>query len=118
MNSERVKKRTELPLYPCTSKIFNANEEDLIKYRINSFLCLSEKEYEIFGNFYRSEMNYLEIKLWKCQNQTGSASTAPGVTPGVICKDKKTIDDYFKKESFNFAFINTMFALDNFEEPL
>ena len=64
-------------------------------------------------------MYYLEIKLWKCQNSTSKTKAeAPGVRPGVVCEDRNTIDEYFRKEKFSFAFINTMFALDDFENPL
>lgn len=61
-------------------------------------------------------MKFLELKLWKCQNASSSPS-GTGVTPGVTCKDPKVIDEYFRKESFNFAFINTMFVSDDFEKP-
>lgn len=61
-------------------------------------------------------MKYLELKLWKCQNSTNNNTI--GVKAGVICKDQKTIDEMIGNQTFNFAFINTMFAQDNFEEPL
>jgi hypothetical protein len=48
-------------------------------------------------------MQYLEIKLWMCRNDS---SEKP---PGVECKDQDAIDNYFKDETFNFAFVNSMF---------
>jgi hypothetical protein len=61
-------------------------------------------------------MLYLELKLWKCQNATGNKSV--GVQPGVVCKDQKTIDDYLSKSTFNFAFINNQFTVDDYEQPV
>jgi hypothetical protein len=48
-------------------------------------------------------MQYLELKLWKCRNDSDEKP------PEVICKDNNDIDNYFKDESFNFAFVNSMF---------
>ncbi len=57
-------------------------------------------------------MQYLELKLWKCRNDSAEKP------PGVVCKDKNAIDNYFKDETFNFAFVNSMFEQDNFTEPI
>lgn len=59
-------------------------------------------------------MNYLELKLWKCSNSTSASNFGKSIT----CFDKNTIDAYFSKETFSFAFINMMFALDNYDSPL
>lgn len=55
-------------------------------------------------------MRYLELKLWKCQNLT-----AP---KGVVCKNQTFIDNYFNGETFSFAFVNSMFALDDYVSPI
>ncbi len=57
-------------------------------------------------------MQYLELKLWKCRNDSAEKP------PGVVCKDKNAIDNYFKDETFNFAFVNSMFEQDSFTEPI
>ena len=57
-------------------------------------------------------MNYLEIKLWKCQNATSGAKV--GVTPGVICQTQDYIDSFLNNQTFNFAFVNGMFAIKNY----
>ena len=36
----------------------------------------------------------------------------------MTCKSPKEIDDYFREEMFNFAFINNYFASDDFEDPI
>jgi hypothetical protein len=64
-----------------------ANPSDVKKYRINEFNCLKDNDWEIFGNFYRAEMKYLELKLWKCQNATATNTKGPGITAGVLCED-------------------------------
>jgi hypothetical protein len=48
-------------------------------------------------------MQYLELKLWKCRNDSDEKP------PEVICKNNNDIDNYFKDESFNLAFVNSMF---------
>ena len=63
-------------------------------------------------------MNYLEIKLWKCQNATSNPNYTTGVTPGVTCKSQLLIDEFFRDKVFNFAFSNTYFASDDFENPI
>lgn len=35
-------------------------------FGISNYYCLDTEEYEMEGNFYRTEMKYLELKLWKC----------------------------------------------------
>jgi hypothetical protein len=57
-------------------------------------------------------MQYLELKLWMCRNDS---SEKP---PGVECKDQDAIDNYFKDETFNFAFVNSMFQQQNFTDPI
>lgn len=55
-------------------------------------------------------MKYVELKLWKCQN-----STVPGST---VCKDKAYIDNFFDNEQFSFAFVNSIFQIDNYTSPI
>ena len=57
-------------------------------------------------------MEYLELKLWKCRNDSSEKPI------GVVCKDKNSIDNYFRNETFNFAFVNSMFQQDNFTDPI
>lgn len=45
----------------------------------------------------------------KCQNSTTST---------VVCKNTSTIDSHFNDEVFSFAFVNTMFALEDYVAPL
>lgn len=64
-------------------------------------------------------MSFVELKLWRCQNKSASNPTNIGVPPtGQTCFDKAAIDEYFKSETFSFAFSNTMFVADDFEQPL
>ena len=57
-------------------------------------------------------MQYLELKLWKCRNDSAEKPK------GVVCKDKNAIENYFKDETFNFAFVNSMFQQDSFTDPI
>ena len=53
-------------------------------------------------------MKYLEIKLFKCKNNTST----------VECKPQQVIDEYLAKESFSFAFVNSMFVASDYENPI
>jgi hypothetical protein len=59
-------------------------------------------------------MKYLEIKLWKCNNLT----KAENGYNNVKCKNKTEIDNYFRDEAFNFAFVNSIFDVSGFEQPV
>lgn len=88
-NGERIKNRTDLKFERCGSEHFNyVDQAEVKKYGINNYTCVTDDNYEIFGNFYREEMTYLEIKLWKCQNATSNPNYTTGVTPGVTCKSQ------------------------------
>lgn len=58
-------------------------------------------------------MDFLQLKLFKCQNASSSPSGV-GVQPNVTCKNQTYIDAYFANETFDFAFVNIMFALNNY----
>jgi hypothetical protein len=77
-------------------------------FGIDKYNCIIDDDYELYGNFYRRNMSYLELKLWKCQNNTKS---------NVVCEDQAKIDSYLQKETLSFAFVNTMFVTDDYEQP-
>lgn len=107
----RHKEKFDLQFETCGEKSFNYHDQQEVKtFGIQNFNCLTESDYDIIGNFYRKNMRYLELKLWKCQNLT-----AP---KGVVCKNQTFIDNYFNGETFSFAFVNSMFALDNYIQPI
>jgi hypothetical protein len=81
-------------------------------YGIDRFYCLSDKDYGFQGNFYNAKMSYLELKMYKCSNTSGE------LPPGVRCKTQAEIDQHFDREVFSFAFVNSMFQEDNYEEPI
>ena len=102
-----------MPFKPCGSDLFNyPDQEEVKKFGIDKFNCLTNEDYEFYGNFYQRNMQYLELKLWKCKN--GSAD----LPPGTVCRDRQTIDNYFKDETFSFAFVNKMFALENYDQTI
>lgn len=84
-----MKTKTPLKFSPCGDSAFNyADQDEVAKYRINTFNCLNDDQnFELQGNFYRDDMLYVELKLWKCQNATTPGKSGPGVTPGVTCRD-------------------------------
>eukprot|EP00347_Sterkiella_histriomuscorum_P023730 403333580 len=100
----------ELPYGKCGDAGFvYPNTDEVRDIGILNYNCLSNKTYQIQGNFYQKKFEYLEVKLWKCQNATMKANNST-----VICKNSSTIDNYFDKETFNFAFINNFFDLTEF----
>ena len=70
---------------------------------------MKDKNYTLSGNFYMRNMKYLELKLWKCSNNSIVAEKNSQI-PNVICRDKDFIDSYFRAETFSFAFKNNMFV--------
>jgi hypothetical protein len=40
------------------------------------------------------------LKLWKCKNNSADLPF------GTICKDQQSIDNFFRDETFSFAFVN------------
>jgi len=63
----RDKNRTDIKFSKCGETEFNfVDQSEVVRYGINNFTCLKNFDYEIFGNFYKDRMDYLELKLWKC----------------------------------------------------
>ena len=60
------------------------------------------------GNYYSDVYNYLEIKLWKCQNSSSSAK----------CQNQTAIDNYINNQTLSFAFVNSLFDSTNFGNPV
>ncbi|CDW89821.1 UNKNOWN [Stylonychia lemnae] len=98
--------RKNLKLDKCQDKYFNyTNQSEVVLKGISNYLCTVDDNYQFQGNFYQQNFEYVEIKLWKCLN-----SSSP-----VVCQDKQKIDEYFERESFNFAFINTYFDFNDYD---
>lgn len=57
-------------------------------------------------------MNYIEIKLWKCQD-----STKPAWYKNVTCQSKAAIDAHFQYETMSMPFVNGLFAIEDYEQP-
>jgi hypothetical protein len=83
-------------------------------FGIDQFNCLTDENYSLLGNFYERQMLYVELKLWKCRNDTGINDRPLGT----ICKDRNAIDAYFRDQTFSFAFVNSMFASDSYDKPI
>eukprot|EP00347_Sterkiella_histriomuscorum_P019663 403340763 len=99
-----------LPFGKCGDAGFKyPNTDEVRDIGILNYNCLQEKTYQIQGNFYQKQFEYVELKLWKCINATMIANGSP-----VRCKDQAIIDNYFDKETLNFAFINNFFDLTDF----
>ncbi|TNV82719.1 hypothetical protein FGO68_gene2428 [Halteria grandinella] len=119
INGARDKNKTDLTFTQCGENLFSFEDQaEVLNYKINEYLCTDDNftDWELQGNFYRNDMLYLEIKLWKCQNSTNNNTV--GVRPGVVCQSQTAIDNYFRKQTFNFAFINNQFTTDDYEKPV
>jgi len=69
----KTKHKEDLPFNACGSEGFNFDHQAEIKLRgLNTYNCLTNRDYEIMGGPYNKEFKYLELKLWKCQNSTKS----------------------------------------------
>jgi hypothetical protein len=66
-SGERNKSRENIEFSTCGDSNFNFFDQAEVKrYGINNYTCLKNYDYEIFGNYYKDRMDYLELKLWKC----------------------------------------------------
>ncbi|CDW91266.1 UNKNOWN [Stylonychia lemnae] len=124
-NPKRPKLTYPLKFHKCGTEYFNyPNQSEVVEKGISNYLCLDKDDYKFQGNFYQKNFQYLEIKLWKCQNQSSIANrTDVPNSDGTYdynysgeCQDQQVIDDYFNQEVFSLAFINTYFDFFNFRE--
>jgi hypothetical protein len=84
----RVKNKTDMSFVKCGEDNFNYPDQDEVKlYGINNFYCIASDDYYLQGNFYRKELHYLELKLWKCQNTSTNSN----------CLPQAAIDSWFDK---------------------
>lgn len=84
-------------------------------------MCI-QSDYELLGqSFYSLNLKFLQINLWKCQNQTASNRHSKPINAknvhneGVICKSPQEIDDYLGAQVFSFAFVNQIFELTTYD---
>mmetsp|Transcript_3310 Transcript_3310/g.3286 ORF Transcript_3310/g.3286 Transcript_3310/m.3286 type:complete len:158 (+) Transcript_3310:553-1026(+) len=75
---------------------------------IDKYQCLKSNNYTLEGDFYSQAFSYVEIKVWQCVNETSD----------VVCKSHEEIDDFFNYQTFSFAFINSLFSKDDYENPI
>lgn len=101
----RQKTKKRLNFDKCgDKKYFNYDKTSDVKlYGLHNFYCLIDDDYSFMGHFYNTKMSYLEMKMYKCSNDSEE------LPPDVVCKDKDTIDKYFENEVFSFAFVNSLF---------
>ncbi|CDW90841.1 UNKNOWN [Stylonychia lemnae] len=106
-DGSRKRKKQILPLnfVFCQETLFNyTKKQELLALGINEYFCLQEdQDYRLQGGYYQEIYEYLEIKLFKCQNKTLNDS----------CYPIEMIDEYFQDEELNFAFTNTYFDYRN-----
>lgn len=71
--------KTPIEMVLCEDKYFRYFDQKKVNnYGINNYLCPKEKDYFVAGNYYADVFEYIEIKVFKCQNSTKSA---------VVCED-------------------------------
>ena len=66
----KPKIRTPLPFAPCGPKFYEAAEKR--PDQLNAINCLTSTDYELSGNYYSDEMDYIDISLYQCQNGTAT----------------------------------------------
>ncbi|CDW87303.1 UNKNOWN [Stylonychia lemnae] len=109
------KLKRDVKFSKCQRKHLNhTNQADVVANGISNFYCIEDNTYQFSGNYYQRTFEYVEIKLWKCQNQ--SSPNAINNNQKVVCQDKKIIDQFFDNDTFSFAYVNTFFDQNNFNE--
>ena len=112
LKSSRTKVSRTLGIDQCGTKYFNYSSADTVKYGISDYMCLTENDYELQGDYYSDNYEYLEIKMWKCQNN--SKNTASTNNASIVCKSQATIDNWVNSQTLSFAFINSVFLIDQY----
>ncbi|CDW88099.1 accessory gland protein [Stylonychia lemnae] len=98
----------ELKYQKCGDQLFDfPNQQEILSQGISNYNCLTDNDYQFQGNYFSDSFQYLEIKLWKCQNNTKISNLA--------CLSDTAINSYLDSEFFNFAFVNTFYDLTDFE---
>mmetsp|Transcript_15267 Transcript_15267/g.11097 ORF Transcript_15267/g.11097 Transcript_15267/m.11097 type:complete len:258 (-) Transcript_15267:507-1280(-) len=75
---------------------------------MDRYYCIGNKSYALEGDFYSEGFQYLEVKLWKCQNSTKFSG----------CADPAAIDQFFFETTLSWAFVNTNFDFNDYTDSL
>lgn len=69
--NQRSKKSRDINFEKCGNYIFNFDNEQMKQeYGIAQLNCLTDN-YELMGSsYYSPKLQYVELKVWKCQNST------------------------------------------------
>ena len=69
-----MKTRTPVRIDPCEeSELFEYSNSTKTKmYGIDKYMCPNTTELNVTGNYYSETFKYIEVKLKKCDNQTGT----------------------------------------------
>ena len=82
----RPKNKTPLPIEPCGADYFMYDNTTQVQYnRIYEYMCITDKNYTLEGDFYSNEFYYLEVKMTKCANSTAN---------GNMCQSNAAMDAY------------------------
>ncbi|CDW71369.1 UNKNOWN [Stylonychia lemnae] len=107
-NQIRIKDRIPLEVQRCGQEHFNyENQREILMYNIDDYQCIVRKNISLEGNFYSSKFSYIEIKLQKCQNSLNSK---------IVCKNQSQIDDFFEREKFNVALVNSIIDFNDYDQ--
>eukprot|EP00347_Sterkiella_histriomuscorum_P002468 403368032 len=102
-DGSRKKEKKVIPLtfQRCGLDLFNYTDKNTIKiFGITDYYCIDNDSYQFQGGFYDENFEYIEIKVFKCQN--GSS-----LFHNTTCKSRAELDSYWNDEKLNFAFTNT-----------
>ena len=67
-----------MDIVECGTQYFDyQDQEEVTKYGLNKLMCFKDDNYTLQGDFYSRDFQYLEMRVYKCQNTssfTGCAS--------------------------------------------
>ena len=64
---KRLEDITPLNFAPCGDKYFNyENQTEVEYYGVSKLMCLTAKNYTLAGDFFSSEFEYIELKIYRC----------------------------------------------------
>ena len=93
----------------CKPEKFSLKYQDLIKdLPLNNLYCVKNMDFEFEGYGYLDKYSYVEIKIYRCNNQTKE---------GIPCQNLSTIDKYLYTNALQFYFQDIDLTPEDYDSP-
>jgi hypothetical protein len=111
-STKRNKIKTAIEIEKCNYDNFNFNDTkklDVIGFE--DYYCAKNKMYEVQGNYYTEDFQYLEFKVYPCDDSDLEEADK-------FCKTPDEIESYWSGQTLSMFWINTYFDFTSYNEPV